>query len=236
MKKLILAIIILLLVIVLGISMYKGINLGKYRISSIEDIKIANNKLDSEIQKVDLLNTTNYVSKKNELSIAINALETKKKEYLDLVNSKTISEIEEATRQEKYEIEFLWTRIGFYAQANNLWLKAALTNPSNGLTGQYDIKITVKGGFSDIEAFIRGIEKDVNLGFRIEEFSMIPYLTKEEAALQAAASEEDKDKYPSGKNLEAKFVIKNVSINLVNLNSDTTASTTNSSTTKEASK
>ena len=84
MKKLILAIIILLLVIVLGISMYKGINLGKYRISSIEDIKIANNKLDSEIQKVDLLNTTNYVSKKNELSIAINALETKKKEYLDL--------------------------------------------------------------------------------------------------------------------------------------------------------
>ena len=62
------------------------------------------------------------------------------------------------------------------------------------------------------------------MGFRIEEFSMIPYLTKAEAIKQAAASEEDKDKYPTGRTLEAKFVIKNVSVNLVNLVSNGTAS------------
>ena len=226
MKKIVLAIIILLLIIILSISMYKGISIAKYRISSVEDVKNANTKLDNEIQKVELINNVNYQNSKNELSIAVNELETKKKEYLDLVNSKTISEIEDATRQEKYEIEFLWTRIGFHAQANDLWLKAVIANPSNGLPGQYDIKITTRGGFADIENFIRSIEKDVNLGFKIEEFSMIPYLTKEEAALQASASEEDQ--YPTGRTLEVKFVIKNVAINLVNLVEENSTSITTS--------
>ena len=53
MKKIVLAIIILLLIIILSISMYKGISIAKYRISSVEDVKNANTKLDNEIQKVE---------------------------------------------------------------------------------------------------------------------------------------------------------------------------------------
>ena len=206
--------------------MFKGFNIGNFRIMSIEDLKNLNQKLDNEIQNVELLSNINYAGNKNILNTSINKLETKKTEYLDLVNSKSISEIEAATKEEKYEIEFLWTRIGFHAQANDLWLKAVVTNPSNGLPGQYDIKITTRGGFADIENFIRSIEKDVNLGFKIEEFSMIPYLTEEEATLQASASE--KDQYPTGRTLEAKFVIKNVAVNLVNLAEESTTSITNS--------
>ena len=228
MKKIILLVIIVLLMTILGISMFKGINIGKYRVSSVEDIKTADTKLDNEIQNVELLNRVNYAEKKNTLSSAFNEFETKKNEYYDLVNSKTIKEIEDATRQEKYDIEFLWTRIGFYAQANNLWLKAVITNPSNGLDGQYDIKLTVRGGFTDIEAFIRGIEKDVNLGFRIEEFSMIPFLTKEEELKQASAPEDEKDQYPTGRTIEAKILVRNVSINLLKLSTDGTEANTTS--------
>jgi len=226
MKKILISFIILLLMIILCISIFKGFDIGNFRIASIEDIKKLNQKLDNEIQNVELLNDTNYAGKKSILNTSINKLETKKTEYLDLVNSKSISEIEAATKEEKYEIEFLWTRIGFHAQANDLWLKAVIANPSNGLPGQYDIKITTRGGFADIENFIRSIEKDVNLGFKIEEFSMIPYLTKEEAALQASASEEDQ--YPTGRTLEVKFVIKNVAINLVNLVEENSTSITTS--------
>ena len=230
MKKIILLVIIVLLMTILGISMFKGINIGKYRVSSVEDIKTADTKLDNEIQNVELLNRVNYAEKKNTLSSAFNEFETKKNEYYDLVNSKTIKEIEDATRQEKYDIEFLWTRIGFYTQANNLWLKAILTNPSNGIEGQYDIKIAIRGEYAGVEQFIRGIEKDVNLGFRIEEFSMIPFLTEEEKELQdKAIKQEEKDKYPTGKTVEAKLLIRNVSVNLVNLvvdNSETTDNTT----------
>lgn len=216
MKKTLISVIIVLLAILLVNSMWNGLNIFKYRVSSINDMKNLNQKLDNEIQQVELLNSSEYVNEINNLNIAINDFEIKKSEYLDLVNNKSISEIEAATKEEKYEIEFLWTSLGFKARANNLWLRANVVSPSNGLTGQYDLNITVRGGFTEIESFIRGIEKDVNLGFKIEEFSMIPYLTEEEAKMQASAKEEDKDKYPTGETIEARFTIRNVIINLVN--------------------
>lgn len=220
MKRILMSIIILLLIILLVISMINGINIAKYRISSISDIKSLNQKLDEEIQQVDLLNSSTYANELNKLNTAINNLELKKSEYIDLVNTKSISEIEAATKEEKYEIEFLWTSLGFKAKANNLWLKANVTNPSNGLSGQYDINITVRGGYTEIEEFIKSIENDVNLGFKIEEFIMLPYQSEEEKE-DSNSSNDAKEKEPTGEILEARFTIRNIVINLINFIDDT---------------
>lgn len=217
MRKILMIFITIILIAILISSMYKGIGIGKFKIASLIDINLSNQKLDDKIKTVNQLNEINYNSEKNNLGTAINNLENKRKEYDDLVNSKSISEKEAAIKEEKYELEFIWTQIGFYANYRMVWLKMALTDPSNGLNDQYDMNITAVGGFDAIKEFINDIETDPRLGFRIEEFSMIPFLTEKEAEEQSQAKDEDKDKYPTGNALEAKFKIKNVAINLVNL-------------------
>lgn len=217
MRKISIIVIIILLIGILIASMYKGFDIGKIKIASLIDIKTSNQLLDDKIDQVEQLNEISYKNEEAKLSTSINSFNTKKMEYNNLVYSKSISEREAAIKEEKYELEFIWTQIGFYANYRRLWLKAALTNPSNGLNEQYDINITVRGGYNQIKEFINDIETDHRLGFRIEEFSMIPFLTEEEKALQANASEKDKDNYPTGNTLETKIKIRNVAINLVNI-------------------
>ena len=72
---------------------------------------------------------------------------------------------------EEYEIEFLWTRIGNYANDNDVKIKIDVTNSS--ISGRYDLNFTVTGKYPDVTQFIYDIENDSKLGFKIEDFNMV---------------------------------------------------------------
>ena len=210
MKKVILTCIVALLAIILVVTINKGIHIGNFEVASLSEIKEQNEQVDNKIESVEKLNNQTYPYTRSMLDTAINTYEVKKSQYIDLVNSKSISEIEAATKEETYEIEFLWTYLGLYATNNNIWLKANVTTPSNGLPSQYDINITARGGYTQIKNYIYSIENDTNLGFKIEDFSLIPYRV------------DNSDDGQVQNILEGKFTIRNVAINLVNLSNTST--------------
>ena len=65
-----------------------------------------------------------------------------------------------------------------------------------GVSNQYNMSFTVTGAYLDISEFVYQIEKDPELGFRIEEFTLVPY---------------------SEESLQATFIIKNISIDPTSL-------------------
>ena len=82
-------------------------------------------------------------------------------------------------------------------------MKADLSHGSSGVSNQYNISFTVIGQYISISDFIYAIEKDPNLGFRIEEFAIVPY---------------------SEESLQATFIIKNVAIDPTSLSNSNTVS------------
>ena len=99
-------------------------------------------------------------------------------------------EVQTANQIEKYEIETLWVKLGNHATKEGVVMKMDVTNGSSGAQGSYNLNFTATGGYVQIEDFISSIENDSTLGFKIEEFKMIP----------------------SGNELQATFVCKDIPI------------------------
>ena len=83
MKKLLITAIIILLIILTGITMIKGINVGKLSVLGIKDIKKEDEQLNTTIQQATKLASTDYQKKINDLNDQIKKLENEKQEYVD---------------------------------------------------------------------------------------------------------------------------------------------------------
>ena len=101
-------------------------------------------------------------------------------------------------------MDFLWARIGTHATGEGVNIDMSLTKGS-GDKDTYNINFTAVGAYVGISEFIRDIEDDSNLAFKIEGFSM-------------SAGE-------STSQLKATFVCKNIPIEGVSA-IDTPATTT----------
>lgn len=85
-----------------------------------------------------------YIEKKDELAKATTDYEKEKSIY-DNISGDTLAIIQEATKEEKYLIEYLWISLGNYAKENNLYLdvissgdgaKQTTTTETPGTPGQ----------------------------------------------------------------------------------------------------
>lgn len=213
MKKLLLSIITVLVIILTGITIVKGFEIGKFTILGIIDIKKKNEDLDTTIQKATKLASTDYQKKIDELDEENKKLETKKQTYEEMVNVSTESQVEAANQSHKYDFDFLWIRIGNHAKSEGVTMKMELTRNASGIENVYNLNFTATGTYVGIEEFITDIEDDDRLGFKIEEFKM------------TALSSEDSN------TLQATFVCKNIQINgLSSSTVNTTTENTNTNT------
>ena len=103
----------------------------------------------------------------------------------------TDSEVQEAAQLQTYEIEYLWAKIGNHATSEGATIKMDVTKGTNTTSNTYNLKFTVTGSYISITDFISDIENDSSLGFKIEEFKMLP---------------------GNGSDLEATFVCKDITI------------------------
>ena len=187
---------ITLLTILAAFIIIKGVKIGNFEILGITGIIQKDKDIDTKNKKLATDASTTYVTKVATLEATAKSLQNKKDEYTNeavLVSSAAGEGYVSTT--EKYEIEYLWTRIGNYAKDENVDIKMDVTNST--ISGKFDLNFTVKGSYVGITDFIYDIENDSKLGFKIENFVM--------------QSLDD--------NVQATFSCKQININLTNLDS-----------------
>ncbi len=200
MRKILIGILTILLIVMAVLVITKGLTIGNFKILSVKQIIEGNDKLTAEISETEKLIRSNYPTELETLDSNVSSLLVAKEEYQDLADVSTKSEINKATTVETYTVEFLWTRLGRHATAEGVYLSYTPTNNS--------IKFTVSGDYIPILSFVSAIENDSKLGFRIENFKLIP----------------------GGNNLQATFETRNINIKTEGVNTAVQSTTTTEST------
>lgn len=215
MRKILLGLLTLILVGILGLAVTSELNIGDFHLGySVSDIIDKNDELDLSIANLQSKISGEYADIQTSLSSSFINLQKSKEDYLNQVKYSTEEEMQKANVSEQYKIGYLWTTIGLYATRNNCFLRRVeVSNANSGIENQYNLTFTTIGEYLDISNFIYAIEKDTNLGFRIEEFNMIPYTGGENK-------------------LQATFMIKNIMLdpNSLKENAISSSSSTNTNT------
>ena len=204
MKKLLILILITLLLILTMFIGIKGVTIGKIEILGIQGIQAKNSELDSKIQDAAKLVEKTYAQTISEVNSNAKKLKEEKQNYQDMTAISSDGETQAVNQIEKYEIETLWVKLGNHATSEGVVMKMDVTSGSSGAQDSYNLNFTVTGGYVQIEDFISSIENDSTLGFKIEEFKMAP----------------------SGNDLQATFVCKDIPIKQVSSTTTVTQNTT----------
>lgn len=211
MKKILIAVLIVLLSLLAYQTVARGILIGSMQIFSINSIKDANSNLDNKISEASKLTSVTYPERISNLNSSAKDLLKKKSNYDELVELSYQSDLAITQTREVYEIELLWLKIGTYATKQGVKVKLDVVQSVNQVANTKDLKFTVTGNYIPITDFIYNIENDSKLNFKIESFSMV--------------MAED------NKNLQATFTVKEVSLNQNTTNASSQVNT-NTTTTK----
>lgn len=182
MKKILISIIIILVLILTGITIIKGLEIGNLKILGIADIKKQNEKLDEQIKEATKLASTDYPGSLENLNRTLKEFENTKKSYEEMISVSTESEIQAANQYGVYEIGMLWIQLGNHAKSEGIVMDVAakdLTSMDTNISSEVDKKynsnlyFTATGTYAGIAGFIENIEDDSKLGFKIEDFKII---------------------------------------------------------------
>lgn len=171
MKKLLILILIALVLTLTIVTVVNGLELGNFEILGIKGIQEKNANLEKSITEATKLANLDFTNKVTQLNTSMKKLKDEKTNYEDMVSVSSSNDVQIASQLAKYKIDFLWTKIGTHATSEGVIIKMDITNGS-GATDTYNLNFTVNGGYINIAEFIRDIEDDSKLGFKIEEFSM----------------------------------------------------------------
>lgn len=225
MKKLLILILITLLIVLAFIIAIDGVNIGNIKILGISQIQARSQELDKKIQEAGKLAQTDFKKIVSDVQNEVTELEEKKQNYIELLPDATEEQNQVLPTLKKYEIETLWVKIGNHATKEGAVIKMDVVETNGGvrnMSGQqeklaestttnqneysyYDLKFTVNGSYIAITDFVSDIENDDELGFKIEEFKLVP---------------------SSGSELQATFVCRDIAINISEVtqtNTDTNA-------------
>lgn len=186
MKKLLISMISLLLIILIVVTVAKGIKIGKLEILGVNQLKNADEELDDKVAEATKLASTDFKNKKSEVDSAVKELESEKNKYSEMTEVSTENQIAAANQIRIYDIGKLWTKYGNYAKREGITIKIETKNlqeiningiDNSGLSADKknylgNLSFTASGSYVGIEEFITDIEDDTELGFRIQNFKM----------------------------------------------------------------
>ena len=217
MRKILIAILLVLLIVLAYFTLFQGISLGSLDILGINGIIGLNDNLTEKINVANTKIKQDLQNKKIELSDSVDTLLEQKEKYYKLANTSTDSEIAEATTQESYSLEYLYLKVGRHGRNEGVNFRMDILTGASADSDMKKLEFTVEGKYVGIMNFVSALEDDGNLGFRIDNFDLLPY----------------------GENLQATFDVNNVRVNIENTTSsvqqdnsqtDTSTQTTNDGT------
>lgn len=171
MKKLLILILIVLVLILTIITIVNGLEIGDLAIWGIRTIQDENADLEDTITEATKLASSTFPATVSEVNASMNELEEQKTKYEDMVAVSSSSDVESASQLSNYTLDFLWAEIGTHATSEGVNIDISLTTGTGG-TDVYNLNFTVVGSYVGISEFVRDIEDDSDLAFKIEQFSM----------------------------------------------------------------
>ena len=171
MKKLLILILIALVLALTIFTIINGLQIGNFSIWGIRTIQDENAKLDEAVTQATRLASSTFPGKVSEVNASMKALNEQKTAYEDMVAVSSAGDVQTASQLSNYTLDFLWTEIGTHATSEGVNIDISLTEGTGG-QNVYDLNFTVVGGYVGICEFIRDIEDDSDLAFKIEQFSM----------------------------------------------------------------
>lgn len=172
MRRILILILIGLLLILSVFIVLKGFEIQNIEVLSYKGIQQKNQELDEKIQQASKLTEKDYKQAVSKVEESSKKLEKTKKEYEDMTLISSEANIQIAGQIERYEIETLWVKLGNYATSEGAVVRIDIVRGNTSNT--YNLKFTVNGSYISITDFISDIENDTTLGFKIEEFKMLP--------------------------------------------------------------
>lgn len=165
-KKLLLFI----LCVFLGYGIYnaatKGVDVFGTKVKPYSQLATDNETLDTKIGELEKLNDITYPQTTRNLQSAKRAFAEKENEYESLALSASPEEIAEANKREQFLLDYLWMKVGSYANADNVKIKIApSSNPPM-------IEFDVTGEYISVVNFIYDIENDTDLSFNVDNIVM----------------------------------------------------------------
>lgn len=163
----------ILLVVLCGLLIYgiysavrNGLVLGTVEVPSYQSLVDGNNTIDEKVASLNTLNTSTYPAREQRLQSAKSDFASAKREYDNLASTASTEEIAEANKKEQYMLDFLWMKIGTYA--NNDSVKIFI-DPE---VGTPIINFSVSGPYIAVVNFIYDLENDADLSFNIDNIVM----------------------------------------------------------------
>lgn len=172
MKKLLISILVILLLVLCFFAIYKGIKIGELNIFGISEIKDKSAELDSYLQQATTLASTDYKRALTNIDTDLKQLDEEKSRYENMVLVSTDEQVQTASQFQKYEIEYLWAKIGKHARSEGVVIRMDVVRTA--VQDNYNLNFTANGSYICILDFISDIENDTELGFKIENFRMVP--------------------------------------------------------------
>lgn len=189
MKKLLMLILIGLLVALGAYIVIQGFEVGSSEVLSYAGIQERSDALDEKIQEASKLIGKDYKQAVNTVQSDAKQLQETKENYEDKFVVDTVDEQSIIDRYGKYKIETLWVKLGNHATKEGAIIKmevrggtpiGIIQNSTNQAPAKfYDLNFTVYGDYISILEFISDIENDSELGFKIEQFKMLPHSSSE---------------------------------------------------------
>lgn len=210
MKKLLLLILNGLLLVLCMFIVIEGFEVGNIQVLSYIGITEQNKRLDERIQESSKLVEKDYKQAISTIQESSKKLEQAKKDYEDMTMISSDGDVQNASQIERYSLESLWVKLGNHATSEGIVLKMDIVKGSNNAEDYYDLQFTATGKYISIIDFISDIENDSTLGFKIEEFKMLP----------------------SGSQLQATFTCRDIGIKEVLATTPTTNTTQTENSTK----
>ena len=170
MRNRILTIIILISIALLCFAIFYGIDIGKIRILSIEQLKEKNKTSITKIDEAEKLSNEDYPKSVEKLEKSFSEYLTQKKKYEQL-SGLSEEEILEIYETKQYDISYLWRILGNYAKERGVSLSMDVQSASK-VNSSYNYDFKVSGAYADIIYFIKDLENDSDLYFRIYNFKM----------------------------------------------------------------
>ena len=171
MKKLLIFTLIALVLALMIFTIINGLEIGGLRIWGIRTIQEKNLALDEMLTEATKLAKSTFPGKVSEVNTSMKELEEQKSTYEDMVAVSNTDDVQTASQLTNYTLDFLWTEIGTHATSEGVSIDISLTAGTGG-QNVYDLNFTVVGSYVGISEFIRDIENDSDLAFKIEQFSM----------------------------------------------------------------
>ena len=232
MRKLLLYLLVIILLVFSVVIVVRGVQTSSFSIESYSAISQKNDELDSLIKEANNQKEINFNKQKLSLESAYKLLQSEKESYQQLLNIGVDKNGIPLSKIQEYEIEKIWITLGRYAEKEGVDLKLDIS-VNNSVAKTYNLNFTVNGTYSSIEDFLRDIQGDKTLVFKIDEFKLVSG-----GSLPAGVGKAESESTTSDDILTATFVCKDIKLNIVentstdDSNTDGSSQTTTQSTTQ----